>query len=95
MKKEFNEQIKRIHRPEWDRRSDIGVEHTHTVGYAWSGTHGVRYKSGIHTELDTNGVGSTRNGIYTEWDTHGVEYTRSGIHGVKYMKWDTYRVGYI
>ena len=60
-----------------------------------SGTHGVRYKIGTHTELDTNGVGFTRNGIYTEWDTrsgihmewntHGVGYTWSGIH----TEWDT------
>ena len=60
---------------EWD---------THGMGHTQSGTHGVRYKSGTLTELNTNGVGYTRNGISTEWDIHGVEYTRSEIHGVEY-----------
>ena len=29
-----------------------------------------------------------------EWNIHGVEYTLSEIYGVKYIKWDTYRVGH-
>ena len=68
-------------------------------------TYGVRYKSGAHTGLDTNGVdtqgmgyirsgiygmGYTWSGIHTEWDAHGVGYTRSGI----YTEWDIHGVEY-
>ena len=62
---------------EWDTECDT------------SGTHGVRYKSGTHTELDPHGMGYTRSGIHMEWNTHGVGHTRCGID----TEWDTHGVG--
>ena len=60
----------------------------------WSGTDGVRYRSGTYTkwdtqsgicmECDTYGV-RYKSGAHTELDTNGVGYTGNGI----YTEWDT------
>lgn len=71
-------------RLEWDKRK---VRYTRRELETWSGAHEIAYTwSGIHTELETHGVGHIRGGKHSL----GVGNIRSGIHtrGMQ-TEWDT------